>query len=133
MDPTGAALRGAGIRRAGLLGTRYTMELPFWRERLADRFGIELIVPEAEERAVVHLVIYEELCRGQVVGSSRDAYAGIITRLSARGTEAVVLGCTEISLLVKPADVRVPLFDTTALHVEAALEFATRRRAGDPQ
>jgi aspartate racemase len=90
------------------------MELPFWRERLSDRFGIELIVPEAEEHAVVHRIIFEELCRGQVVGSSRDAYAGIITRLSGRGAEAVVLGC----------DVREPLFDTTALHVEAALEFA---------
>ncbi len=130
LDPTGVALRGAGIRRVGLLGTRYTMELPFWRERLADRFGIELIVPEAEERAVVHRVIYEELCRGQVVESSRDAYAGIITRLSARGAEAVVLGCTEISLLIKPPDVRVPLFDTTELHVEAALEFAIGRLAG---
>jgi len=76
-----------GIRRAGLLGTRYTMELPFWRERLADRFGIELIVPEAEERAVVHRDMYEELCRGQVVGSSRDANAGIITRLSGLGAD----------------------------------------------
>jgi aspartate racemase len=124
VDPTGGALSRAGIRRAGLLGTRYTMELPFWRQRLQDRFGIELLVPEAPDRAVVHDVIYQELCRGRIEPRSRAAYAAIIERLAASGAEAVVLGCTEITLLVRAEDTTLPVFDTTALHAAAAIAFA---------
>ncbi len=124
VDPSGAALAAAGVRRAGLLGTRYTMELPFWRDRLAERFGIEVVVPEAAGRALVHRVIFEELCLGRVEPSSRAAYAAIVERLARLGAQAVILGCTEIAMLIGATECRVPLFDTTALHVASALDFA---------
>ena len=124
VDPTGRALVRTGVTRAGLLGTRYTMELPFWRERLQERFGIALVVPDADDRTVVHDIIYDELCRGKIEPRSREAYVAIIDRLSQAGAEAVVLGCTEITLLVRAEDTRLPVFDTTALHAEAAVEFA---------
>jgi aspartate racemase len=126
VDATGNALREAGMRTVGLLGTRYTMELPFWRERLAERFDIDLIVPDAEQRTTVHRIIFDELCLGRILDASRQAYGAIIHSLSDRGAEAVVLGCTEITLLVKPSDVPQRLFDTTALHVAAALDFMIR-------
>jgi len=124
VDTTAQALADAGIRRAGLLGTRYTMELPFWRRRLQDGFGIELVVPDADDRSVLHDVIYKELCLGRIEPRSRDAYAHIIQRLAAGGAEAVVLGCTEITLLVRSEDTALPVFDTTALHADAAVRFA---------
>jgi aspartate racemase len=124
VDSTGAALHSAGITRAGLLGTRYTMELPFWSERLRARFGIELLVPAADDRGTVHRVIFDELVRGTISDTSRTDFVRVIERLAASGAEAVVLGCTEIGLLIRPGDAPVPTFDTTALHVEAALEFA---------
>jgi aspartate racemase len=124
VDPTGRALAQAGVKTAGLLGTRYTMELPFWRERLQERFGIALVVPDADDRTVVHDVIYDELCRGRIEPRSRQSYVDVIARLSQAGAEAVVLGCTEITLLVRPADTPLDVFDTTALHAEAAVEFA---------
>lgn len=123
VDPTGAALQEAGVRRAALLGTRYTMELPFWRERLAARYGVELLVPGEEERAEVHRVIYDELCRGLISATSRASYGRTIARLGAAGAEAVILGCTEITLLLRAADSPLPVFDTTALHAQAAVEF----------
>jgi aspartate racemase len=123
VDPTGGALRAAGAHRVGLLGTRFTMELPFWRDRLQERFGVELLVPEPADRAEVHRIIYEELCRGRVLDASRAAYVAVIERLAAAGAEAVILGCTEIGLLVKPKDSPLPVFDTTVLHAEAAVEF----------
>jgi aspartate racemase len=123
VDPTGAALQAAGVRRAGLLGTRYTMELPFWRERATEHFGVDVVVPAAEDRAVVHRVIYEELVRGRIEPRSRVAYVDVIARLTDRGAEAVVLGCTEIPLLIGAADSPLPVFDTTALHAEAAVAF----------
>jgi aspartate racemase len=123
VDPTGAALHAAGVRRVGLLGTRFTMELPFWRARLRERFGIELVVPGTSDRAEVHRIIYEELCRGRIEDASRAAYVGVIERLRAEGADAVILGCTEIGLLVAPADSPLPVFDTTVLHAEAALDF----------
>lgn len=121
-DPTAAAIKHAGIAVVGLLGTRFTMEESFYRQRLTDRHGLRVLVPDDADRAVIHRVIYEELCAGIVSTASRDAYRGIIARLVERGAQAVILGCTEISLLVAPADSAVPLFDTTALHArEAAL------------
>ncbi|WP_369050756.1 aspartate/glutamate racemase family protein [Burkholderia gladioli] len=123
-DPTGAALRAAGVERVALLGTRYTMELPFYAARLAERFGIEALTPDAEDRDTVHRVIYEELCHGLIEPASRAAYAAIIGRLAARGAQAVILGCTEITLLIGERDSPLPVFDTTALHAQAAVDFA---------
>ena len=123
-DPTAAAIKAAGLRRVGLLGTAFTMEQDFYKGRLSATHGLEVIVPEAADRATVHRVIYEELVAGRIVPESRDAYRGVIARLVARGAEAVILGCTEIMLLVKPEDSAVPLFDTTALHAEAAVAAA---------
>lgn len=123
-DPTASAVAAAGVRRVGLLGTRFTMEEEFYRERLQRRHGLEVLVPESEDRLEVHRIIYEELCRGIVDDRSRHLYRDIIGRLVARGAEAVILGCTEISLLVGTDDSPVPLFDTTALHARAAADHA---------
>ena len=125
-DPTAAAIQAAGLQRVGLLGTRFTMEQPFYRQRLEDRHGIQVLVPDEPDRAEVHRVIYEELCRGVVSEASRQAYRQVITRLVARGAQAVILGCTEIGLLVRADDAEVPLFDTCVLHAQAAAERALR-------
>jgi aspartate racemase len=100
------------------------MEQDFYRQRLQDRHGLQVLVPEADDRRIVHDVIYDELCRGVVSDSSRDAYRRVMDDLVARGAQAIILGCTEIGLLVGPQDARVPLFDTTALHASAAVEAA---------
>ncbi|MEB1528728.1 aspartate/glutamate racemase family protein [Xanthomonas sp. WHRI 7945] len=118
-DATAAALHGAGIRRVGLLGTRFTMEQAFYRERL-QRHGFDVLVPAADQRAEVHRIIYEELCQGTIRDTSRARYRDVISALQAQGAEAVILGCTEISLLVGAADAQLPLFDTAALHAHAA-------------
>ena len=123
-DPTAERIRAAGLSRVGLLGTAFTMEQDFYKGRLATRFGLDVLVPDAADRAVVHRVIYDELVQGRVEPQSREAYRGVIARLVARGAEAVILGCTEIMLLVGPTDSAVPLFDTTTLHAEAAAMFA---------
>lgn len=125
-DPTAAAIQAAGLQRVGLLGTRFTMEQLFYRQRLEDRHGIQVLVPDEPDRAEVHRVIYEELCRGVVSEVSRQAYRQVITRLVARGAQAVILGCTEIGLLVRADDAEVPLFDTCVLHAQAAAERALR-------
>jgi aspartate racemase len=119
-DVTADAVRAAGLRRVGLLGTAFTMEQPFLREHLAAR-GVDAVVPGADDRALVHRVIYEELCRGVVREESRAAYREVMARLVAAGAEGIVLGCTEIELLVDAEDAAVPLFPTTRLHVEAAV------------
>ncbi len=123
-DPTAEAIRAAGFARVGLLGTAFTMEQDFYKGRLAERHGLDVIVPEAEDRAVVHRIIYDELVAGIVRDESRDAYRGVIARLIARGAQAIILGCTEIMLLVGQGDSAVPLFDTTELHAQAAVELA---------
>jgi aspartate racemase len=123
-DPTATRIHAAGMKRVGLLGTAFTMEQDFYRGRLAARHGLDVLVPEAEDRALVHRVIYEELVQGRMLPDSRDAYRAVLARLVARGAEAVILGCTEIMLLVRPEDSAVPLFDTTAIHAEAAVDFA---------
>jgi len=123
-DAAGEAVRAAGISRVALLGTAFTMEQPFYRERLAERFELEVLVPEAEDRATVHRIIYDELVAGVIREESRAAYRGVIARLVAAGAEGIILGCTEIGLLVGAADSEVPLFDTTELHALAALDFA---------
>lgn len=123
-DATAAAILAAGHRTVGLLGTRFTMEQDFYRQRLQERHGLEVIVPSADDRCVVHDVIYDELCRGVIRDVSRDHYRRIMDDLVARGAGAIILGCTEIGLLVAAYDARVPLFDTTALHAGAAVEAA---------
>lgn len=123
-DPTARRIKAAGLGRIGLLGTAFTMEQDFYRGRLAERHGLDVIVPDAADRATVHRIIYDELVAGQVLPESREAYRGVIARLVAAGAEAIILGCTEIMLLVGPEDSAVPLFDTTAIHAEAAIEHA---------
>lgn len=123
-DPTAERIKAQGIRRVGLLGTAFTMEQEFYKGRLQSRFGLDVLVPEPEDRATVHRIIYDELVQGRVETASREAYRKVIARLVDRGAEAVILGCTEIMLLVKPEDSRVPLFDTTGIHAEAAVERA---------
>ena len=127
-DATAAAIKGAGLQRVGLLGTRFTMEQPFYRERLEQRHGIEVVVPGEAEREIVHRVIYDELCAGQIREASRTQYRRIMADLVANGAQAVILGCTEIGLLVDATDASVPLFDTTRIHAEAAVERALAPR-----
>jgi aspartate racemase len=122
-DATAAAARSAGLARVGLLGTRFTMEQDFYRDRLASH-GLEVVVPDAADRGLVHRVIYEELCLGIVRDDSRAAYVGVIERLVDAGCEGVILGCTEIELLIDQADSPVPVLATTRLHAEAAVDWA---------
>jgi aspartate racemase len=108
------------------LGTRFTMEEDFYCGRLVDQHGLEVLVPPADERELVHRVIYDELCLGKLRPESRAAFVGIMERLAAAGAEAIILGCTEIGLLVGPGDSTVPLFDTTRIHALAAVDFALK-------
>lgn len=119
-DPTADAIGQAGFSRVGLLGTRFTMEQDFYRDRLRERHGLEVLVPPQAERDIVHRVIYEELCLGRVLPESRDQYRAIMAGLAARGAQAIILGCTEIALLVGAGDATLPLFDTTAIHARQA-------------
>ncbi|HHQ4894867.1 MULTISPECIES: aspartate/glutamate racemase family protein [Aeromonas] len=123
-DATAAKLRADGITRVGLLGTRFTMEQDFYKGRLQDRFGLAVLVPDEAGRERVHRIIYDELCLGEIRESSRAEYLAIIEGLAAAGAEAVILGCTEIALLVGDARAAVPLYDTTAIHAEAAVALA---------
>lgn len=123
-DPTAARIKAAGFSRVGLLGTAFTMEQDFYKGRLTDRHGLEVLVPDDADRVTVHRIIYDELVQGRVVAASRLAYRDVIARLIARGAEAIILGCTEIMLLVGEQDSAVPLFDTTALHAEAAVTMS---------
>ena len=125
-DPTAQRIKSAGIARVGLLGTQFTMEQDFYKGRLAERFGLEVIVPGAADRAVVHDIIYRELVKGDMREASRQKYRAIIHRLASAGAEAIIFGCTEIMLLVDASDSPVPTFDTTTIHAEAALEMALR-------
>lgn len=123
-DPTAEAIRAAGVSTVGLLGTRFTMEQAFYKDRLVDKFRLKVLTPSEADRQVVHRIIYEELCLGRIREESRDEYRRVIAALVEQGAEAVILGCTEISLLVGPADAAVPLFDTTALHALSAADAA---------
>lgn len=123
-DPTGEALRAAGVERVGLLGTRYTMEQTFYAGRLRERFGLDTLVPDDEGRAQVHRIIYDELCHGVIEQDSRAIYRNVIEDLRARGAQAVILGCTEITLLIGQEDSALPVFDTTALHAQRAVDWA---------
>lgn len=123
-DPTATEIKRSGLKVVGLLGTRFTMEQEFYRQRLQTIHGIGVLVPDEPDREVIHRVIYEELCLGKVVEASRIQYRRIIKQLVESGAEAVILGCTEISMLVQPNDSTVPLFDTTSIHARKSAELA---------
>jgi aspartate racemase len=123
-DPTAAAIQATGLTRVGLLGTAFTMEQDFYRGRLEEKFGLEVLIPDAEDRKAVHGIIYRELVTGQVLDASREVYRAVIRRLVERGAQGIILGCTEIMLLIGEADSPVPVFDTTTLHAMAAVDRA---------
>lgn len=123
-DATARRLVADGVTRVGLLGTRFTMEQAFYKGRLTEQFGLEVLVPEEDQRERVHRIIYDELCLGELRDDSRTEYLAIIAGLAQAGAQAVILGCTEITLLVGDAKAEVPLYDTTAIHAEAAVEWA---------
>lgn len=123
-DATAENIKAKGLKRVGLLGTRFTMEEGFYKNRLEKRYGIETIVPEAEDREVVHRIIFNELVIGEVRESSRRKFKAIIGRLAGRGAEGIILGCTEIPLLLRQEDSHIPIFDTTLIHASAAVKLA---------
>lgn len=124
VDATANAIRKSRAKKVGLLATRYTMELGFYRERLASLFGIEAIIPNEADRATVHAIIYDELCHGKIVDASRIEYQRIIDSMRLQGAHGVILGCTEITLLIQAEDVSLPVFDATRIHAGAAIEMA---------
>jgi aspartate racemase len=123
-DATAARVRAAGADTVGLLATRYAMEQDFYRGRLAERHGLDVLVPPEPDLTLVHEVIYRELCQGRVLDGSREEYRRVIAELEAAGADGIIYGCTEIDLLVGPEDASVPVFDSTRIHVEAAVEWA---------
>ncbi len=124
IDITWKKIKARGLKRVGLLGTKYTMKENFYKGRLSNKFGIEVVVPDDNNITVINDIIYKELLRGNINQTSRDKAIGIINGLSGNGTEGVILGCTELPLLVKQEDVNIPLFDTTQLHAGYAADFA---------
>ena len=125
-DPTAEAIKDAGLSTVGLLGTRFTMGQAFYKDRLRERHGLQVLIPNQADREALHRVIYEELCLGRVVEESRAEYRRIMSDLVDQGAEGIVLGCTEISLLVAQQDSTVPLFDTTTIHARKAAEWAIK-------
>ena len=125
-DATAQRVKASGIQTIGLLGTRFTMEEDFYKGRLLDKYRLNVVVPTAQEREIVHRVIYEELVVGRIEQSSKTQYIEIIEQMISHGVEGVILGCTEIGLLVHQEDSHFPLFDTTRIHAEAAVEYALR-------
>ena len=123
-DATAEEIKRAGVRKVGLLGTRFTMEQEFYKDRLRDKHGLDVLIPNDADRVTAHRIIYEELCQGKVLDDSREQYRRIIRSLIGRGVEGILLGCTEISILVRPEDSSVPLFDTTRIHAQKAAESA---------
>jgi aspartate racemase len=123
-DPTAGEIKKAGFSVVGLLGTRFTMEQDFYKDRLRRRHGLHVLVPNQRDREIIHRVIYEELCRGRFVDESRSEYRRVMAELVGQGVQAIILGCTEISLLVGQQDSAVPLFDTTIIHARKAAERA---------
>jgi aspartate racemase len=128
-DATGEKITATGLKRVGLLGTRFTMEEEFYRKRLEQRFGLSVTIPDKAERQLVDRVIFTELCRGEIRAASKAEYLRIIAALADQGAEAVIAGCTEITMLVSPEESPLPLFDTTRLHAEHAVNFALARES----
>jgi aspartate racemase len=123
-DATAETLKAQGIKQVGLLGTQFTMEQDFYKGRLTEKHGLKVLVPNQGEREIIHRVIYDELCVGVVSSSSKEAFKQVINQLAERGVEGVILGCTEIGLLIGEKDSPVPVFDTTKIHAVAAVEYA---------
>lgn len=123
-DATAEQLLADGITKVGLLGTRFTMEQDFYRGRLSKTFGVDVIVPALADREIVHHIIYHELCLGQIMPSSREEYLRIITQLAEQGAQAIILGCTEIAMLINQSHTKIPLYDTTAIHAQKAVTLA---------
>lgn len=126
-DATGMDITSKGIKKVALLGTKFTMEGDFYKKRLNDKHNVEVIVPDEEDRQIVHDIIYNELCLGQIKDESRDKYIKIIDKLERQGAQGVILGCTEIPLLIKDNHVNIPVFDTTTIHGKAAVEYALKK------
>ncbi|EJW12550.1 Aspartate racemase [Rhodovulum sp. PH10] len=129
VDATAEGLRRAGAKKPLLLATRFTMEEAFYRGRMRERYGIEALVPETDDRAMLHHVIFDELCRGVVEESSREKFRTVIARGREQGADSVILGCTEIGMLIGAADSVLPVFDSTLLHADAAVDFALAEKA----
>ena len=125
-EATGQAIQAKGLSKVALLGTKYVMEKDFYKDLLTNKFGIEVLIPNAEERAFIHEVIYSELVQGVITDASRKGYKKVIQRLAEAGAEGAILGCTEIPLLIKPADVTIPTFNTTKIHAEQAVAWALK-------
>ena len=125
-DATAQLVKNSGIQKIGLLGTRFTMEEEFYKGRLSQEYGLSVNIPNAQEREIVHRVIYEELVVGKILQNSKEQYIDIIQQMVKQGAEGIILGCTEIGLLIHQEDSQVPLFDTTRIHAEAAVEYALK-------
>ena len=123
-DAAGRAIQHQGLTKVGLLGAHYTMEEDFYRQRLKDNYGLDVIIPEADDREYIHRIIFDELCQGKFTDAARKNYLAIIEKLRQQGAQGVILGCTEIPLLVRQEDTDLPLFNTTALHAQYALDYA---------
>ncbi|KZN39016.1 hypothetical protein N474_09665 [Pseudoalteromonas luteoviolacea CPMOR-2] len=123
-DAVAEQLKQDGISKVGLLGTKFTMQQPFYKNRLKEMFSIDVVVPELSDQDIVHDIIYNELCVGEILAESKNAYLEIISRLQAQGAQAVILGCTEIALLVNKGDTKLPLYDTTIVHADKAVKLA---------
>jgi aspartate racemase len=123
-DATAEKIKAQGIKKIGLLGTGFTMEQDFYKGRLIEKYGLEVMVPEKSDRDIVHQIIYDELCQGRILTASKAEYVRIMENLVKQGAEGIILGCTEIMMLVSQADSSVPVFDTTTLHAVAAVDFA---------
>jgi len=130
-DATAEKVKQAGLQRVGLLGTRFTMEDGFYRDRLTNQHGLQVVIPNPEDRANVHRIIYEELCVGTIRPESKVQLAGIMSRLVEMGAQGIILGCTELGLLLDAGDTHVPLFETTRLHALAAVEYALQPQANE--
>ena len=126
VDTTADKIKQNRLRKVGLLGTNFTMEEDFYKGRLMNKYGLDVIIPNEKDRQIIHQVIYQELCLGNIKKSSKDQYIEIINKLIESGAEAVILGCTEIQLLIQQEDVKVPLYDTTTIHAEAAVEYSLK-------
>jgi aspartate racemase len=123
-DATAQAIKAQGLSKVGLLGTRFTMEESFIKDRLVDSFGLTVLTPDQDEREIIHRIIYEDLVQGIIHENSRQAYVQIIDQLIHRGAQGIILGCTEIGLLIQQEDVSVPVFDTTRIHAVSAVDFS---------
>ena len=126
-DPTAQLVKATGIEEIGLLGTRFTMEQEFYKGRLSHKYGLKVHIPNPQEREIVHRIIYDELVIGKIRQTSKEHYLNIIEQMVTNGVQGVILGCTEIGLLIHQGDTQIPLFDTTRIHAEAALEYALKQ------